>query len=105
VSPARHNPYESEPPSTRLARVRISRGVTQEELAEAIGVSPPTVRRLERGEVENPKLRHLVNCAIALGVDLDEILEPAWLKWLPASGARKPPKPDKFWRRPYRPTK
>lgn len=103
VSPARHNPYEDQPPNTRLARVRISRGVTQEELAEAIGVSAPTIRRLERGEVENPKLRHLVNCAIALGVDLDKVLEPAWLKWLPGEGARKPPKPDKFWRRPYRP--
>jgi transcriptional regulator with XRE-family HTH domain len=103
VSPARRNPYEGEPPSTRLARARLSRGVTQEELAEAIGVSAPTLRRLERGDVENPKLRHLVNCALALGVDLDEILEPKWMKWLPAEGARKPPKPDKFWRRPYHP--
>jgi transcriptional regulator with XRE-family HTH domain len=103
VSPARHNPYDGEPPDTLLARARLSRGVTQEELAEAIGVSTPTLRRLERNEVENPKLRHLVNCAIALGVDLDAILEPEWLKWLPAEGTRKPPKPDEFWRRPYRP--
>jgi transcriptional regulator with XRE-family HTH domain len=77
--------------------------VTQEELAEAIGVSAPTIRRLERGDAENPKLRHLVNCAIALGVTLDDVLEDDWLEWLPADGARKPPKPDKFWRRPYRP--
>ena len=103
MSPARRNPYDGEPPSTRLAHARLSRGVTQEELAEAVGVSVPTLRRLERGEVENPKLRHLVNCSIALGVKLDEILEPEWLQWLPAGGARKPPKPDKFWRRPYRP--
>lgn len=77
--------------------------MTQEELADAIGVSAPTIRRLERGEVENPKLRHLVNCAIALGVDLDDVLEDEWLEWLPAVGAAEPPVPDEFWRRPYRP--
>ncbi|HWY19509.1 MAG TPA: helix-turn-helix transcriptional regulator [Solirubrobacteraceae bacterium] len=103
MSPARHNPYDGDPPDTRLARARLSRGVTQEELADAIGVSAPTIRRLERGEVENPKLRHLVNCAIALGVDLDDVLEDEWLEWLPAVGAAEPPVPDEFWRRPYRP--
>jgi len=72
--------------------------VTQEELAAAIGVSAPTLRGLERGEVENPKLRTLVNCALALGVDLDDVLEDDWLKWLPTGKARRPPKPSKFWR-------
>jgi len=99
VSPARHNPYDGEPPSTRLARARLSRGVTQEELAEAIGVSPPTLRRLERAEVENPKLRTLVNCALALGVDLMDVLEDEWMEWLPLSkDAIAPPVPDEFWR-------
>lgn len=98
MSPARHNPYEGEPPNTRLAHARLSRGVTQDELAEAVGVSAPTIRRLERNEVENPKLRHLVNCAIALGVSLDEVLEDEWLSWLPTARAAKPPKPREFWR-------
>ncbi len=72
--------------------------MTQEELAEAIGVSPPTLRRLERNEIENPKLRHLVNCAIALGVSLDDVIEDAWLEWLPTADAPEPPKPREFWR-------
>ena len=76
----------------------MSRGVTQEELAEAIGVTPPTLRRLERAEVENPKLRTLVNCALALGVDLADVLEDDWLRWLPTDKAKRPPKPNKFWR-------
>jgi transcriptional regulator with XRE-family HTH domain len=76
--------------------------VTQEELAAAIGVSPPTLRGLERGEVENPKLRTLVNCAIALGVELADVLEDDWLEWLPTGGAKRPPKPDRLWRRPPR---
>jgi transcriptional regulator with XRE-family HTH domain len=105
VSPARHNPYDGEPPDTLLARARLSRGVTQEELAEAVGVSAQTIRRLERGEVENPKLRTLVNCALALGVDLSDVLEDDWLAWLPMNGAEEPPEPDEFWRRPYRPAR
>ena len=98
MSPARHNPYEGEPPNTRLAVVRRGRGVTQDELAEAVGVSAPTIRRLERGETDNPKLRTLVNIAIALGVELDDVLEDDWLEWLPTESAAKPPKPRKFWR-------
>jgi transcriptional regulator with XRE-family HTH domain len=80
--------------------VRLSRGVTQEGLAEAVGVTAPTLRRLERAEVENPKLRTLVNCALALGVDLTDVLEDDWLQWLPTGRARRPPKPDRFWHRP-----
>lgn len=79
--------------------------MTQEELADAIGVSAPTLRRLERGEVENPKLRHLVNCAIALGVKLDDMLEDEWLEWFPLGDGTGPPTPDQFWRRPYRPAR
>lgn len=105
VSPARRNPYVGEPPDTRLARARLSRGVTQDELASAVGVTVPTIRRLERGEALNPKLRTLVNCAIALGVRLEDILEDEWLSWLPARGAEQPPEPDEFWRRPYRPAR
>ena len=77
-------------PETRLAHARTSRGVTQEELlAKAVAISVPTYRHLERGEVRGPKLRQLVNCALALGVPLDSVLEDKWLLWLPsrASGA------------------
>lgn len=103
MTPARHDPGTT--PETKLARVRMSRGVTQEELAQAVGISVPTYRRLERGEADNPKLRQLVNCAIALGVELAEVLEDEWLEWMPfnESEAARPPKPEQFWRRPYRP--
>lgn len=80
--------------------MRMRRGVTQEELARAVGISVPTYRRIERAETNNPKLRHLMNCAIALGVELDEILEDEWFEWLifDRSRAAKPPQPEKFWR-------
>lgn len=82
----------------------MARGVTQEELAEAIGISLPTYRRVERGETDNPPLRYLVNAALALGVELDAVIEDGWRDWKAFVETRpEPPNPDEFWRRPYRP--
>jgi transcriptional regulator with XRE-family HTH domain len=98
MSPARHDPGTT--PETRLAHARISRGVTQEELARAVGISVPTYRRLERGEVRNPKLGQLMNCAIALGIELDALIEDEWREWLAFDArAPAPPEPEDFWRR------
>ena len=83
---------------TKLGRLRTERGVSQEELAEAVGISLATYRRLERGQLKNPPVRYLVNCAIALGVELEEILEPEWLEWMPTGvKTAKPPDPEQFW--------
>jgi transcriptional regulator with XRE-family HTH domain len=80
----------------------MARGVTQDELAYAIGISVPTYRRLERGQTENPGLRYLVNAALALGVKLDVIIEDEWREWMTFDHDRGfPPVPDEFWRRPY----
>jgi transcriptional regulator with XRE-family HTH domain len=100
--PARRDPGTK--PETRLARLRMSRGVTQEELADAIGISEPTLRRLERGQMSSPPLGYLVNAALALGVGLDELVEDEWRAWHELRADRAgPPTPDAFWRRPYRP--
>lgn len=100
--PARRDPGTKA--ETRLARVRMSRGVTQEELADAIGISEPTYRRLERGRMASPPLGYLVNAALALGVGLDEVIEDSWREWHKLRGDRPgPPAPEEFWRRPYRP--
>lgn len=65
-----------------LARVRMARGLTQEELADAIGISLPTYRRLERKDMDNPGVRYLANAAIALGVELDLLIEDEWREWM-----------------------
>ena len=67
--------------STRLARVREWRGLTQAELADAIGISVATLRRLETGETANPTVRYLANAALALHVALEDVCEPEWLAW------------------------
>jgi transcriptional regulator with XRE-family HTH domain len=87
---------------TRLAEWREKRGVTQEELAVATGISTSTIRRLENPADllrANPPLRYLQNCALALGCKLSQLIEPEWQEWL-AFDQRKPrpPKADGFWR-------
>jgi DNA-binding XRE family transcriptional regulator len=66
---------------SRLAAARRHRGVTQEEMAAAVGLSLATYRRLENGELPNPPLRYLTNCALALDVELTALLEDEWLQW------------------------
>lgn len=90
--PARRHPGSKL--ATRLAEVRHWRGVTQEELADRVGMSHNTYRRLERDELPNPPLRSLVNCAKALGVPLDAVLEPNWLQWF---GGQPEPPEEGFW--------
>lgn len=86
---------------TRLASARVRRGVTQAELAAAIGIALPTYRRLERGQMESPPLRYLTNAALALGVELDDLIEDEWREWFVFDAYRGPtvPDPARFWRR------
>jgi hypothetical protein len=68
-------------------------------MAALTGMSVMTYRRLERAELDNPPLRHLVNCMLVLrarlpDVRLVDVLEPEWLQWLVLSDdAREPPQP------------
>ncbi len=57
----------------RIRKAREAVGVTQEELAERIGVSRSAVARWELGEIE-PKLRNLIALATELDVSTDELL-------------------------------
>lgn len=83
-------------PRTRLARLRLGRGRSQQEISWVTGLSIATYQRLERGEISNPPLRYLVNCAIALGVELDEVIEEEWREWH-AFSARAREAPDPSW--------
>jgi transcriptional regulator with XRE-family HTH domain len=80
-------------PVTRLAALRHASGYTQREIAQLTGLSLATVKRLEGGQIANPPLRYLVNCALALHVGLDEVIEPEWTSWTRFS-AQAPEPPD-----------
>lgn len=58
----------------RLQQLRAERGISQERLAHAAGISTFTYRKLEKGESNpgtpaNPRLRTLVSLAEVLGVE------------------------------------
>ncbi len=62
-----------------LHRVRIAKGLSQERLAAAAGLSSFTYRKLEKGESNpgtpaNPRLRTLVSLAEVLDVSVTELL-------------------------------
>lgn len=79
---------------TKLADWRRRRGLSQAELARAVGLTRTTYWRLETGRVRNPRLRQLMNCAIALGCELDDLVEDDWREWYPFDRSRAPAPPD-----------
>lgn len=58
----------------RIRELRAERGLTQQELADAIGVSRQTVNAIE-GEKYSPSLEAAFQIAAALGKRLDEVFE------------------------------
>lgn len=84
---------------SKLAEVRAGRGVTQVELARAVGISERTLARLEHHRLRNPPLTWYVNISIALEVDLVELFdhwEPRW-HYLSPEAPLAPP--NGWWRR------
>ena len=59
----------------KLKRFRRSRGMTQEELAEASGVAQSTIAQIEGGRRKEPRPGTLKRLAKPLGVEIAELLE------------------------------
>ncbi|MDD5823980.1 MAG: helix-turn-helix transcriptional regulator [Firmicutes bacterium] len=59
--------------NTNLIRHRDSKGWTQEQLAEAIGVSRSTVAKWEAGK-GTPKVENLIVLSRVLDVSIDSLL-------------------------------
>ena len=55
-----------------IKRIRLSRGLTQREMAERLSVSPQAVSKWERGKTY-PDVTMLLPIADMLGVTLDEL--------------------------------
>lgn len=63
-------------PAYQVARLRIMRGLTQEQLAEKVGTKQPSIARLESGRIE-PRLSFLRQVVEALGGRLEVRIVPA----------------------------
>jgi len=82
---------------TKLAHWRLRRDVTQQDLARAIGIDVKVYRRIEKGD-RVPPLDVLLNCAIALRVSLDDLVEDEWRRWQVLDRrAATPPAPEDLW--------
>jgi transcriptional regulator with XRE-family HTH domain len=69
-------------------------------MAEALGIDRKTYRRLELGDSPNPGLRVLANAAIALGVELEDLVEDRFRRWEPfGNSPAEPPTSRAFSRR------
>ena len=68
---------QSSPPSetNRLLELRLKNGLTQEQLAERLGVSHATVQRLESGKRRLTEHR-MLDLADIFGVEPAELLQP-----------------------------
>lgn len=57
----------------RLKEIREQKGITQESLAAASGVSRATIAALEKGSERNTTSKTLAKLASALGVSLNDL--------------------------------
>jgi len=62
--------YEELDPAHQIARLRIMRGLTQEQLASLVGTRQPNIARLESGRTA-PSLPFLRRVVEALGGELE----------------------------------
>lgn len=60
--------------SDRIKEARLERNLTEEQLAELIGISPRTYRNYETGKTV-PRIEIIRNLCIALDTSSDDLLE------------------------------
>ena len=58
-----------------IKRYRRERGLSQEDLARAAGVTYSALTKIEAGYVQDPRVKTLLKIAIALEVTVDALLE------------------------------
>ena len=61
-------------PGTMLKQLRVSRGLTLEEVGNIVGVGKSTVRKWETGYISNMRSDKLDKLAVALNVSVDYLL-------------------------------
>jgi len=56
-----------------VRKIRRSKGLTQQQVADKLGIQQSDIHRIERGLVQNPHWFRVVEIAKALEVTLDEL--------------------------------
>ena len=65
---------KGDPHLKNLKKLRNKKGWSQERLAREAGISYITLIKIERGNIQNPKLETLMKLAKALGVSIDKLV-------------------------------
>ena len=73
--PETREAYEALEPVYQVARLRVMRGWTQEQLADLVGTKQPSIARFEGGK-RDPRLSFLRRVANALGYRVEVRLVP-----------------------------
>jgi transcriptional regulator with XRE-family HTH domain len=60
--------------ASRVLHFRLKRNLTQQDLADRMGVSVPRISEIEQGKVSNPRMDTLVKLARALRVSLNRLV-------------------------------
>ena len=60
----------------RLREIRLSRGLTQRDLAAMSGIPPSTVARLDRVTTAKLELESARRLSVALGISVFDLLPP-----------------------------
>ena len=62
---------------TKLQKIRVSKGLSQGQLAKLSGVATRTIQHYERGvrAIDGAKLINICNLCLALGCKIEDILE------------------------------
>jgi transcriptional regulator with XRE-family HTH domain len=63
-----------------LVDLRLKAGLTQSEVADAVGLSPRSIQRFEAGQ-DSPKYVTLFKLAKLFKAHPGELLESAWRQW------------------------
>jgi len=71
--------------AAELLRIRTRRGWGAQRVARAAGISRTTLFQLETGRIARPRAKTLFRLARALGVPVDDLLQPVAMPALPAA--------------------
>lgn len=82
---------------TRIAHWRVKRGLTQQEVADLVGLSLNGYWKYERDRIFNPGVRQLANLAIIFGCQIEDLIEDEWREGSWPFGTQRPEEPSRFW--------
>lgn len=60
---------------SKLKTLREQLGISPQTLADKAGVSRQYIWLLEKGDIKNPSVRHLMSIAEVLNVDIKELID------------------------------